>query len=122
MDEQEITDARRCGQPKFADLLPQPGQPPRIVSSRSLSMRDIGHGCDPGRDRGLTDIEGPANTVEGIDYVGGPIKPAQPQCGQAVDLRKGPAHDDVVGASYQLDPGFVVVTTHIFGIRGIEDE
>ena len=35
----------------------------RIVLGRGLSMRDIGHGCDPGRDRGLTDIEGPANTV-----------------------------------------------------------
>jgi hypothetical protein len=49
-------------QPKFADLLRQPGQPPRIVLNRGLSMRNIGHGCDPGRDRRLTDIEGPANT------------------------------------------------------------
>src|SRR6516225_1433647 len=53
--------------------------------------------CDPGRDRGLTNIEGAANTVEGIDYVGRPIEPAQPQCGQAVDLREGSARDDVVG-------------------------
>jgi hypothetical protein len=87
VDQHKIGNAWGRGQPKFADLLRQPGQPPRIMSSRGLSMRDIGYGCDPGRDRGLTDIEGPANTVEGIDYVGRPIEPAYgaPNCSGAPD-------------------------------------
>ena len=42
MDQHKIGNTRRGGQPKFGDLLRQPRQPPRIVLSRGLGMRNIG--------------------------------------------------------------------------------
>ena len=77
---------------------------------------------DAGGDRRPVDVEGPADAVDGVDHMRRPGHPAEAQRGEAVDLREGAGHDDVLGRRRELEPGRVVVAAHVFGIGRVDDE
>ena len=58
-------------------------------------MRTIADCRSSGNDGGGVQIERAANTIDSIDNVGGSEHPADAKRSKAMDLRKGPRHDDV---------------------------
>ncbi len=122
MDQHEVGDARRHLEAELADLGGQPDEPLVIVGARPLDMRGIGDRGDAGGARRGVDVERTANAVDRIDEVLGPVKPAEPQRSEAVDLRERTQHDDVLGGGDELDAGFIVVAAHVFRIGGIDHQ
>jgi hypothetical protein len=122
MDQHEIGGARRHREAEFADLRRQPGEPLLVMGARHLHVLGVADRRDAGGDRRLTDVERTADAVERRDHMGGPVEPAEPQGRKAVDLREGPAHDDVVASGDQFDARLVVVAPHVFGIGRVDYE
>src|SRR3546814_13026723 len=87
-----VADGAHPGIAKPADFLFEPGPPPEIVGAAAADERLVGKRGDCGRLPGGGDAEGSANLVQRLDNGRGPIAPAEPLGGQAVDPREGSRH------------------------------
>ncbi|RXT27701.1 hypothetical protein B5U98_02605 [Bosea sp. Tri-39] len=85
-------------------------------------MRLVGDRGNAGLDRGAVDVEGPAGAVQRIDDVGGTIGPAEAQVGEAIDLREGAGHHDVLAGRDQFEARGIVVAPDVLGIGRVEHE
>ena len=92
------------------------------MRARVLHMRGVVDRRDACRDRRRIDVERPADAVDRVDHMRGPVHPAEPQRREPVDLREGARHHDVVAGGDQLDAGFVIVAPDIFRIGGVEHQ
>ena len=85
-------------------------------------MRPIGQRRRRGAKRGGGDVERTANAIEHIDHRLGAVEPADAQGREAVDLREGPRHHDVLGLGRQRHAALIVVAADIFRIGRIKHQ
>src|SRR5207248_564755 len=105
-----------------ADLLGEPGQPARVVRRRSLDVICILNGGYARGDRRMVDVEWAADPIERVDDMGRTIEPAQAKGGESVNFRERPAHHHVFRGCYELQSGFVVVASDVFGVGGVKHQ
>ena len=122
VNQDEVGDARRDREAQSRDTLAHPGEPGVVVSHRRGHVRLVRDGRRPGGDADPGEVERPPDAVDRVDHVRRSHHPADPQGRQAVDLREGPGHHDVLGIEHQIEPGAVIVGAHVFGVGPVEDE
>ena len=124
MDQQEIADARRHLEPERLDLLASARPASSSLWATAVSTCAHRPGSPRRRPRSpapLT-LNGPADAVQRVDDMRRPVAPADAQIGEAVDLREGPRHHDVVAGGDEFEAGRIVVAADIFGVGRVEDE
>ena len=123
MDQDEVADARRDLEAELADLLGQ--STPAISRCAGASSRHApasAIAATPAAIDGALTLNGPRMRLSASTTCAGAVEPAEPQRREAVDLREGARHHDVLGGRDQLDAGLVVVAPHVFGISRVEHE
>src|ERR1019366_2750266 len=122
MQKQKIAHAGRDLDPERGNFVRQPGAPSLVMGDRLINMGGIFQRRDAGRDGRAIGVERPANAIDRVTYPGRRVTPAEPDPGEAVDLRERARHHDVFAVRDKLQAGRIIGAGHIFGIGRVENK